>query len=37
MYPTPGEVDQCRAMLLSDLPQDRAWDYRVARAGFRGV
>ena len=36
-YLTAGEIDQCRAMLLSDLPQDRTWDYRVARAGFRGL
>lgn len=36
-YLTPGEIDQCRAMLLSDLPQDRTWDYRVARAGFAGL
>lgn len=34
---TPGEIDQCRAMLLSDLPQNRTWDYRVARAGFGGL
>ena len=34
---SPGEIDQCRAMLLSDLPQNRTWDYRVARAGFRGL
>ena len=36
-YLTPGEVDQARAMLLSDLPQNRTWDYRVARAGFAGL
>ncbi len=36
-YLTPGEVDQARAMLLSGLPQDRTWDYRVARAGFSGL
>lgn len=34
---TAGEIDQARAMLLSDMPLTRAWDYRVARAGFRGV
>ena len=26
-----------RAMLLSDLPQNRTWDYRVSRAGFAGL
>ena len=36
-YLTPGEIDQCREMLLSGLPQDRTWDYRVARAGFAGL
>ena len=36
-YLTPGEIDQTRAMLLSDMPLTRAWDYRVARAGFRGI
>lgn len=36
-YLTPGEVDQARAMLLSDLPQNRTWDYRVSRAGFAGL
>ncbi len=36
-YLSPGEIDQTRAMLLSDLPQNRAWDYRAARAGFRGL
>jgi len=36
-YLTPGEVDQTRAMLLSDLPQNRAWEYRAARAGFQGL
>ncbi len=36
-YLSAGEVDQTRAMLFSDLPQTRAWDYRVARAGFRGL
>ncbi len=34
---TPGEIDRTRDMLLSDLAQARSWDYRVARAGFRGV
>ena len=36
-YLTPGEIDQASAMLLSEIPQDRSWDYRVARAGFRGL
>lgn len=36
-YLSPGEIDMTRAMLLSDLPQKRAWDYRAARAGFRGL
>ena len=34
---TPGEIDRCRDMLLSEMPQNRTWDYRVARAGFRGL
>ena len=36
-YLTPGEIDQTRAMLFSPVPQSRTWDYRVARAGFRGL
>jgi ribulose-5-phosphate 4-epimerase/fuculose-1-phosphate aldolase len=36
-YLSPGEIDQCRAMLLSDMPQNRTWDYRLARAGFAGL
>ncbi len=36
-YLTAGEIDQARAMLLSDLPQNRTWDYRLARAGFAGL
>jgi HCOMODA/2-hydroxy-3-carboxy-muconic semialdehyde decarboxylase len=36
-YLTPGEIDQTRAMLFSDIPQNRTWDYRAARAGFRGL
>jgi ribulose-5-phosphate 4-epimerase/fuculose-1-phosphate aldolase len=36
-YLSAGEIDQTRAMLLSDMPQTRAWDYRAARAGFRGL
>ena len=36
-YLSAGEIDQTRAMLFSDLAQTRAWDYRAARAGFRGL
>ena len=36
-YLSPGEVEQTRALLLSELSQTRSWDYRVARAGFRGL
>jgi HCOMODA/2-hydroxy-3-carboxy-muconic semialdehyde decarboxylase len=36
-YLTPGEIDRTRVMQLSDSPLSRAWDYRVARAGFRGL
>ena len=36
-YLSAGEIDRTRAMLLSDMPQNRAWDYRAARAGFRGL
>lgn len=36
-YLSTGEIDATRAMLLSNLPQNRAWDYRAARAGFRGL
>ncbi len=36
-YLTPGEIDQARAMLLSEMPQNRTWDYRLARAGFAGL
>ena len=36
-YLSPGEIDQARAMLLADFAQNRAWDYRAARAGFRGL
>ena len=32
-----GEVAMTRAMLLSDAPLTRAWDYRRARAGFGGL
>jgi ribulose-5-phosphate 4-epimerase/fuculose-1-phosphate aldolase len=36
-YLTPSEVDQTARRLLSDVAQVRAWDYRVARAGFAGL
>jgi ribulose-5-phosphate 4-epimerase/fuculose-1-phosphate aldolase len=36
-YLTPGEVAKTGAMLRSKLATDRAWDFYVARAGFRGL
>ncbi len=36
-YLTPGEVEKTGAMLRSQLASDRAWDYYVARSGFRGM
>jgi HCOMODA/2-hydroxy-3-carboxy-muconic semialdehyde decarboxylase len=36
-YLTPGEVEQTAAMLLSETPLARAWDYWLTRAGFGGV
>ena len=36
-YLTPGEVEKTAAMLLSDMPLARAWDYWLTRAGFGGV
>ncbi len=36
-YLTAGEIDQASTLLRSDLSQTRSWDYRVARAGFRGL
>ncbi len=36
-YLTSGEVQKTGAMLRSRLASDRAWDYYVARAGFRGM
>jgi ribulose-5-phosphate 4-epimerase/fuculose-1-phosphate aldolase len=35
-YLTPGEIDRTSEMLRGSLAQNRSWDYRVARAGFRG-
>ena len=37
VYLTEGEVEQTATMLLSPRILQRAWDYRVARAGFRGL
>jgi len=36
-YLSPGEVERAGAMLLSDMPLTRAWDYWTARAGFGGL
>jgi HCOMODA/2-hydroxy-3-carboxy-muconic semialdehyde decarboxylase len=36
-YLTPGEIDKTGEMLRSPFAQDRTWEYRVARAGFRGL
>ncbi len=36
-YLTPGEVDRTGELLRSPFAQTRSWDYRVARAGFRGL
>jgi HCOMODA/2-hydroxy-3-carboxy-muconic semialdehyde decarboxylase len=33
-YLTPGEVAQAGAMLRGERPLQRAWQYRIARAGF---
>jgi len=36
-YLTPGETEKTAAMLLSDTPFARAWDYWLTRAGFGGI
>jgi HCOMODA/2-hydroxy-3-carboxy-muconic semialdehyde decarboxylase len=36
-YLTPGEIAQTGAMLRSERPLRRSWEYRVARAGFGGL
>jgi HCOMODA/2-hydroxy-3-carboxy-muconic semialdehyde decarboxylase len=36
-YLTKGEIDQTAALLRTDICQTRSWDYRKARAGFRGL
>jgi HCOMODA/2-hydroxy-3-carboxy-muconic semialdehyde decarboxylase len=33
---SPGEIEQTGAMLRTERPLRRAWDYRCARAGFPG-
>ena len=37
VYLTPGEIEMTRNMQLGGNPMTRAWDYRAARAGFRGI
>jgi HCOMODA/2-hydroxy-3-carboxy-muconic semialdehyde decarboxylase len=32
-----GEIEKASALLLSDMPLTRAWDYWTARAGFGGL
>jgi len=36
-YLSDGEIEKTAAMLLSDMPLSRAWDYWTARAGFAGI
>jgi hypothetical protein len=36
-YLTTGEIKKTGTMLREQLSSDRAWDYYVARAGFRGM
>jgi hypothetical protein len=36
-YLTPGEVQKTSDLMGSQLPLSRAWEYYVARAGFRGM
>lgn len=36
-YLSDGEIEITRALHLKGAPLERAWDYRVARAGFRGL
>jgi HCOMODA/2-hydroxy-3-carboxy-muconic semialdehyde decarboxylase len=36
-YLTDGEIAQTGAMLRSERPMRRSWEYRVARAGFAGA
>jgi len=37
IYLTPGETEETARMLLSPQILQRSWDYRLARAGFRGL
>jgi hypothetical protein len=34
---TPAEMQKTGAMLRTPIAADRAWDYYVVRAGFRGM
>ncbi len=36
-YLTDGEIEKASAMLMSDMPLERAWTYRKAKAGFTGL
>lgn len=36
-YLSKGEIEQTAALLRTDICQTRSWDYRKARAGFRGL
>lgn len=36
-YLSAGEIEKTAAMLLSEMPLARAWDYWTARAGFQGL
>lgn len=36
-YLTDGEIEKTSAMLLSEMPLERAWDYWISRAGFGGL
>lgn len=36
-YLTPGELEKTTALLLGEMPMQRAWDYYKARAGFGGL
>ncbi len=37
IYLSPGEISRTAATQLEDAPLQRSWDYRIARAGFRGI
>jgi len=36
-YLTPGEVQKTSDLMRGQLPLNRAWEYYIARAGFRGM